>query len=1325
MSLQNGNSQHPESFERRNEVRVGLVMYGGVSLAIYINGVAREFFRAVRGNGVYKLLKALRDTDLVVDIVSGTSAGGINGILLAYALCNDKDFASTANLWRRDGDIRRLLRSPDGSDPSQSILNSEGYYQPRLEDAFRGMEDYTPQDDVELNFNSNVKELDLFVTGTDVDGNIYTQFDDAGHPIDVKDHRSIFVLKHRAGRKEQFSPYPSYHDPNNNPAATFGALAKLARITSCFPAFFAPVHVSTDNADEDRKLQLWGALGKDACFLDGGVIDNKPFTYTLREIFNRTSTREVDRKLFYVEPDPERWTQPARATKPNILQAVLASLIGIPGYESISDDLKLLATHNTKLKQYRRLVSALKNQRSAARSDRATNGEASADSSLYEQSRLMSLSERVVRGVLRKDGAEVHFSPEERRVAAELHTQFDKHLGKSRALFEDFDVSYRLRRLYHVVYVINSLLYGEDLLPAKGTEKMLQLEKKYKGLWAALNRQIEILEILQARMENLIDGADFELHKKWESVRSGSAMPEEVSDTIWWEAGAALNMLLNTDIVIPATGEEIKIAAKLRDAYRTSLKKRAPVDPQCLNALSNQLKKSVAYITQNFVTNNLKTVSSNHNLLDILDSYEAELLSQFLTTHPGLVVRASQGWPKPLPVSPEAFREGCRANPDLRLADVVHQAYYNFRALDEVLLPIELIGDLNEKDIVETIRISPADAEKGFSSKSLADKVSGDALYHFGSFFKRSWRSNDILWGRLDGCCQLIETLLVPEKIEAALSGRGRARVRAYFCLTPDDGQCFDWIPAMSPEKMFPHAGAETHRILREWVGQMLSADEEMHRGAFVKEVFDERLRLLIEAAQLEILWEEVPNVITDALEEQTQWNQFNMPVLAARRRWPFQKQVTSTVLDPKFSFTPAQGSLDPFVAVVAAAGKTNSVMESLKDTGGASPKTPADTRMGRFFKNEYRVGTEDLLRDMPMLVLFEIISVSMLVLRNCILDILGPNAARVRGKLLYQLGVDLPLRAFHSVVILLRRAPGSWLAIQIGLAVLAVLALLVGINWRNPIFINDRNEILLKWFLVFIVLPVVVLGSQAFFLWRGRITNRHWRRWLRDVGVTLLLVTPVLSIVLTFQNLLPVILRNTKSFYQLAQEALFVRFAGLFWPSITQTTPKATGLLAATLDVAAHGMVILTLIGCLVGIVFGINLRRLLGRSRKFQREDLEAMLVRYFSIDEIDEIARRLEIELPASVKEFKARQSDGLTHVVSFEANLIAVKHESAAKLVSEAALQQRTSKLGWFAERFARGRKAVEVFARAFATTKSRDRLGKLEQEMRQVNPEALR
>src|SRR5687768_7076819 len=112
---------------RSREIRLGLVLYGGVSLAIYINGVAQEFFRATRGRGIYKLIKALTDSEIIVDIVSGTSAGGINGILLSYAIANEREFTQCANLWRNDGDIRLLLRTPADNDSSDSLFNGEGF----------------------------------------------------------------------------------------------------------------------------------------------------------------------------------------------------------------------------------------------------------------------------------------------------------------------------------------------------------------------------------------------------------------------------------------------------------------------------------------------------------------------------------------------------------------------------------------------------------------------------------------------------------------------------------------------------------------------------------------------------------------------------------------------------------------------------------------------------------------------------------------------------------------------------------------------------------------------------------------------------------------------------------------------------------------------------------------------------------------------------------------------------------------------------------------------------------------------------------------------
>jgi hypothetical protein len=106
----------------------------------------------------------------------------------------------------------------------------------------------------------------FFVTSTDVDGHVYTQFDDAGRPINVKDHRAVFQLSHRAGRKTPFAATPQGDDAKSR--VIFEALAKLSRATSCFPAAFAPVYVKetstgdTSSADGGPELieggQLWG-----------------------------------------------------------------------------------------------------------------------------------------------------------------------------------------------------------------------------------------------------------------------------------------------------------------------------------------------------------------------------------------------------------------------------------------------------------------------------------------------------------------------------------------------------------------------------------------------------------------------------------------------------------------------------------------------------------------------------------------------------------------------------------------------------------------------------------------------------------------------------------------------------------------------------------------------------------------------------------------------------------------------------------------------------------------------------------------------------------
>src|SRR4051794_369563 len=105
----------------QQEIRFAVVLYGGVSLAIYINGVVQELLRLVRATSglaprkpgtsesVYRKLGCLLqrgvvpdnnadpgpadplNTRFLIDVISGTSAGGLNGIYLAKALIGDRN----------------------------------------------------------------------------------------------------------------------------------------------------------------------------------------------------------------------------------------------------------------------------------------------------------------------------------------------------------------------------------------------------------------------------------------------------------------------------------------------------------------------------------------------------------------------------------------------------------------------------------------------------------------------------------------------------------------------------------------------------------------------------------------------------------------------------------------------------------------------------------------------------------------------------------------------------------------------------------------------------------------------------------------------------------------------------------------------------------------------------------------------------------------------------------------------------------------------------------------------------------------------------------
>ena len=114
---------------RQKELRIALVCYGGVSLAVYMHGVTKELWHLARASRdfhgrapssdgvseVYRELLAAMEARhqvrlrVLPDIVTGASAGGINAVFLAQAIHSGHSLEPLTEMWLDNADVDRLL----------------------------------------------------------------------------------------------------------------------------------------------------------------------------------------------------------------------------------------------------------------------------------------------------------------------------------------------------------------------------------------------------------------------------------------------------------------------------------------------------------------------------------------------------------------------------------------------------------------------------------------------------------------------------------------------------------------------------------------------------------------------------------------------------------------------------------------------------------------------------------------------------------------------------------------------------------------------------------------------------------------------------------------------------------------------------------------------------------------------------------------------------------------------------------------------------------------------------------------------------------------
>ncbi|VVT10614.1 Patatin [Sphingomonas sp. EC-HK361] len=409
---------------RERELRLALVCYGGISLAVYMHGITKEIWRLARASrafhdgepalggsqGVYRALleeiAADGDTMLRVlpDIVAGASAGGINGIFLAQALATGQSLEPLTDLWLTSADVEALIdaeaapasrfskawalplawmaagRSAENIDELDPGTRDEvraklshfvrsRWFEPPfggarftalLLDAFEAME-AAPRGPRLL---PDGQPLDLFVTVTDFTGHPERLRLNSPPEVVETEHRLVFAF--------------SDHGEPSQSLGDAAELAFAARATSSFPGAFPPFSVGELDGVLKARHRPWPGrkaflsrilprhaaadAAEKAVMIDGSVLANAPFRPAIDALADRPARRPIDRRFVYIDPSPGMKFRLAREASevPGFFQTILGAVTELPRHQPIRDNLDAIAERSARIERMRAIVTAIR-----------------------------------------------------------------------------------------------------------------------------------------------------------------------------------------------------------------------------------------------------------------------------------------------------------------------------------------------------------------------------------------------------------------------------------------------------------------------------------------------------------------------------------------------------------------------------------------------------------------------------------------------------------------------------------------------------------------------------------------------------------------------------------------------------------------------------------------------------------------------------------------------------------------------------------------------------------------------------------------------------
>lgn len=354
---------------RQKELRLALVCYGGVSLAVYMHGITKEVWHlarasralhhpaAVRLDGAaeaYRDFLAAIERDrglrlrVLPDILTGASAGGINAVFLAQAVHAGHSLEPLTDLWLSNADVSALtdpkaepmwrfakfwaqpiaewfLRRP-GNVVSATVspetrkevrrkvsrfVRGRWFAPPFSGSRFSGM---LHEALVRMEAEGDGEPLlppgypvDLIVTATDFRGHPETLRLNSPLEVEETEHRLPIRFRSRVGDGDALGDRLE--------------LVLAARATASFPGAFPPLTLAEIDRLAAAEGQQWASRERflarimpahvargtldKVALIDGAVLVNAPFGAALDALHGRPAQREVDRRFVYLDPRPD------------------------------------------------------------------------------------------------------------------------------------------------------------------------------------------------------------------------------------------------------------------------------------------------------------------------------------------------------------------------------------------------------------------------------------------------------------------------------------------------------------------------------------------------------------------------------------------------------------------------------------------------------------------------------------------------------------------------------------------------------------------------------------------------------------------------------------------------------------------------------------------------------------------------------------------------------------------------------------------------------------------------------------------------------------